>query len=106
MKRSRALSLVLALALLESVAPAPWAQSSAAGNPPPQWVVCFGPPMPRRLPGQPVAGTSYVSGVSAAPQVNGVDTWSPLVAAYRKFILEKYGADFEPRCTPYPSELD
>jgi hypothetical protein len=62
--------------------------------------------MPRRLPGQPVVGTSYVSGVSASPQVNGVDTWSPLVAAYRQFIVEKYGADFEPRCTPFPSEAD
>lgn len=53
-----------------------------------------------------MAGTSYVSGVSAQPQIDGVDTWSPLVAAYRKFILDQYAADFEPICRTHSSESD
>jgi hypothetical protein len=66
-------------------------------------VVCFGPQLLKgRLP--PLEGTSYVSGVSALPQIDGVDTWSPLVAAYRKFILDEYGVDFAPICEPHPSE--
>jgi hypothetical protein len=60
-----------------------------------------------RLPSQPVvARTAYLSGVSVQPQIDSVDTWTPLVAAYRKFILDEYGADFEPNCAQQPSEPD
>ncbi len=106
MSRFRARLLLLTLVLMEAAAPASWAQGNAVASPPPQWVVCHGPQMQRRLPGQPAPGASYVSGVSAVPQVSGVDTWTPLVSAYRAFVLEQYGADFEPVCTPYPSEPD
>lgn len=105
MSRSRVLPLLLTVLMLESAAHASWAQSTAVSGPPPEVIACYGPQVVGRLPGQP-KGKSYVSGISFAPQVGGVNNWDLLGAAYRAFVRDKYGADFEPRCTTFPSEAD
>ncbi len=70
---------------------AAWAQN----EPTRQWIYCYGPQTAGRS--APPAKV-YISGVSTVANVSG-DSWQRLVLAYRGYVKQTYGADFEPYCT-------
>jgi hypothetical protein len=92
------LSSSLALATLLCVAfPSAWAASATADV---MYFYCYGPPTQD---GKPAAPKVYLSGVSSAVYTEA--TSDQASNEFRRFIVGKYGVDFEPRCEFSGTEL-
>jgi hypothetical protein len=87
---------VAALASVAASSQASWAQD----DPTRQWFICYGPQAQGRLT---PPKTLYVSRVSTAIRVTG-QTNVLATEAFHAFALQKYGADFAPRCDWYSTE--
>ena len=87
---------LLVLCALWSAAPT---VGRAQDDPTRTWIYCYGP----RTAGRSAPPSkAYISGVTATREYG--DTWGQLSRAYHAFVLEKYGADFEPYCTSAVSD--
>lgn len=77
--------------------PSAWAADAASKV---MYFYCYGPQTPS---GAPPPLKVYVSGVSST--VYTATNSEAAKNAYRRFIADKYGADFEPRCEYSGTEL-